>query len=150
MPTYANNRKAFHNYSIEDQIEAGLVLAGHEVKSIRGGQASLDGAYVTIRGGEAFLRNAYIGKYKQASNLEGYDESRERKLLLHKNELLRLQSKTKEKGLTLIPLQIYTSKRRLKLKIGLGRGKKQFDKRDAIKKKENKRKIERVLRQKVG
>ncbi|HEX9502799.1 MAG TPA: SsrA-binding protein SmpB [Patescibacteria group bacterium] len=149
MTSLANNRKALHNYSIEDQIEAGLVLAGHEVKSIRNGQASLDGAYVTIRNGEAFLRNAYIGKYKQAANLEGYDESRERKLLLHKNELLRLQSKTKEKGLTLVPLQIYTSKRRLKLKIGLGRGKKQYDKRESIKKKETKRSLDRTIRTRV-
>lgn len=149
MPTYAHNRKALYNYSIEDQIEAGLVLAGHEVKSIRNGQASLDGAYVTIRNGEAFLRNAYVGKYKQASNLDGYQELRERKLLLHKNELLRLQSKTKEKGLTLIPLQIYTSKHRLKLKIGLARGKKQFDKRESIKKKELKRKLDRTIRTRI-
>src|SRR3989344_3054139 len=100
MTTLAQNRKAFHDYSIEDSVEAGLVLAGHEVKSIKNGQATLTGAYVTIRAGEGFLRNAYIGKYKQASNLEGHDESRERKLLLHKNELQRLQSKTKEKNNT--------------------------------------------------
>ena len=99
MPTYAKNRKAFHNYSIDESIEAGLVLAGHEVKSIRGGQASLDGAYVTVRNGEAWLRNAYIGKYKQAANLESYDESHERKLLLNKKEIIRLQDKSKEKGL---------------------------------------------------
>jgi SsrA-binding protein len=149
MPTYAQNRKALHNYSIEDQVEAGLVLAGHEVKSIRGGQVSLDGAFVTIRNGEAFLRNAYIGKYKQASNLEGHDESRERKLLLKKNEILRLQDRSKEKGLTLIPLQLYTSNRRIKLKVGLGRGKKQFDKRETIKKKELKRSLDRTIRTKV-
>src|SRR6478672_6224545 len=122
MPSYAKNKKAFHEYSIEDQIEAGLVLSGHEVKSIRAGQASLDGAFVTIRNGEAWLRNAYIGKYKQAANLEGHDESRERKLLLNKKEILRLQDRVKEKGLTLVPLQLYTSNRRIKLKIGLGRG----------------------------
>lgn len=149
MTTLAQNRKAFHSYSIEDQIEAGLVLSGHEVKSIRGGQASLDGAYVTIRGGEAFLRNAYIGKYKQASNLEGYDESRERKLLLKKKEILDLQIKAKEKGLTLVPLQLYTSKHHIKLKVGLGRGKKQYDKRESIKRKENKRKIDRTIRQRI-
>ena len=148
MTTLAQNRKAFHDYSIEDSVEAGLVLAGHEVKSIKNGQATLTGAYVTIRAGEGFLRNAYIGKYKQASNLEGHDESRERKLLLHKNELQRLQSKTKEKGLTLIPLELYTKKGLIKLKIGLAKGKKQYDKRETIKKKESKRNIERVLRQK--
>ena len=100
MPSYANNRKAFYSFSIQDTFEAGLVLSGHEVKSIRNGQVSLDGAYVTIRAGEAFLRNAYIGKYKQATNLESYDESRERKLLLHKAEIQRLIGRTKEKGAT--------------------------------------------------
>jgi len=149
MPTLASNRKAFHTYSIEDQIEAGLVLSGHEVKSIRGGQASLDGAYVTIRNGEAWLRNAYIGKYKQAANLESYDESRERKLLLNKKEIIRLQDKSKEKGLALVPLELYTSKFRIKLKIGLGRGKKQYDKRESIKKKELKRSLDRTIRTRV-
>ncbi len=149
MPTLANNRKAFHDYSIEDMVEAGLVLSGHEVKSIKNGQATLTGAYVTIRSGEAWLRNAYIGKYKQASGLEGVDESRERKLLLHRKEIEKLQSKSKEKGLTLIPLELYTHKSFIKLKIGLGRGKKQFDKRDSIKKKEQKRKIDRTIRTRV-
>lgn len=149
MTTLAHNRKALHNYSIEDHVEAGLVLAGHEVKSIRGGQASLDGAFVTIRNGEAWLRNAYIGKYKHASNLESYNESRERKLLLKKKEILDLQIKTKEKGLTLVPLQLYASKHKIKLKVGLGRGKKKFDKRETIRKKETKRKLDRVVRSHV-
>ncbi|OGE84015.1 MAG: SsrA-binding protein [Candidatus Doudnabacteria bacterium RIFCSPLOWO2_01_FULL_44_21] len=149
MPTYARNKKALYNYSIEDQIEAGLVLAGHEVKSIRGGQVSLEGAYVTIRAGEAYLRNAYVGKYKQASNLDGYDEQRERKLLLNKNEIIRLTDQTKGKGLTLIPLEIYTSKKRLKLKVGVAKGKKQFDKRETIKRKEAKRKVDRVMKTEV-
>lgn len=146
MPSYARNKKAFHNYSIEDSLEAGLVLSGHEVKSIRAGSVSLDGAYVTVRGGEAFLRNAYIGKYKQASNLDSYDESRERKLLLHKNEIIRLTDQTKGKGLTLVPLELYTSKKRIKLKIGVAKGKKQYDKRDSIKKKETGRRIDRAIK----
>ncbi|OGF03642.1 MAG: SsrA-binding protein [Candidatus Doudnabacteria bacterium RIFCSPLOWO2_12_FULL_49_8] len=149
MPSLANNRKAFHDYSIESTLEAGLVLAGHEVKSIRNGQVSLSGAYVTIRLGEAWLRNAYIGKYKQASGLEGIDESRERKLLLNKHEIIKLQDLLKSKGLTLVPLEIYTSKGRLKLKIGVGRGKKQFDKRESIKKKELKRGLDRKMRTRV-
>jgi len=149
MPTYARNKKATFNYSIEGHIEAGLVLSGHEVKSIRAGSASLDGAYVTIRGGEGYLRNAYIGKYKQASNLEGYDESRERKLLLHKSEIIKLLDQTKGKGLTLIPLELYTAKQRIKLKVGLGKGKKKFDKRETIKNKETKRRIERTIRTRV-
>lgn len=146
MPTYASNKKAFHDYSIEESFEAGLALAGHEVKSIRAGNVSLNGAFVTIRNGQAYLRNGYIGKYKQASNLEGYDEARERKLLIKKSELERLAGKTKEKGLTLIPLEIYTKRSWIKLKVGLGRGKKQYDKRDSIRKKEDKRKIDRMIR----
>jgi SsrA-binding protein len=149
MPTLASNRKAFHDYSIEETLEAGLVLAGHEVKSIRGGQVSLAGSYVTIRSGEGWLRNAYIGKYKQATGLDGHDESRERKLLLNKKEIIRLQDQAKAQGLTLVPLEIYTSKGRLKLKVGLARGKKQFDKRTSIKKKELKRSLDRRLRIKV-
>lgn len=149
MSSLAQNRKAFHDYSIESTLEAGLVLAGHEVKSIKGGNTSLAGAYVTIRAGEAYLRNAHIGRYKQASNLEGYDETRERKLLLHKNEIIRLLDQTKGKGLTLVPLELYTSKRRIKLKIGVARGKKQFDKRESIKKKEMRRRIQRETRIKI-
>ena len=149
MPTLANNRKAFHDYSIEDTLEAGLVLSGHEVKSAKTGQATLTGAYVTIRAGEAFLRNAYIGRYKQAAGLETHDESRERKLLLRKQEIVRLQDQSKEKGLTLVPLELYTKKGLIKLKIGVARGKKQFDKRDTIKRKETKRKLDRALRSRV-
>jgi SsrA-binding protein len=149
MPTLASNRKAFHDYSIVETIEAGLVLAGHEVKSAKTGLASLAGAYVTIRAGEGFLRNAYIGRYKQASGLESYDESRKRKLLLHKKEIERLQVKSKEKGLTLIPLELYTKKGLIKLKVGLAKGKKQFDKRETIKKKEMKRNLDRTIRTRV-
>ncbi len=149
MPTLASNRKAFHSYSIEDTFEAGLVLLGHEVKSIRGGHVSLSGAYVSIRGGEAFLKGAYIGKYKQAANPEAIDENRERKLLLNKNEIIRLTQRLNEKGTTLVPLEIYTSKRLIKLKFAVATGKKQFDKRAAIKKKETKRKLDRALRQRV-
>lgn len=149
MTTLAQNKKAWHDYSIEDTIEAGLVLAGHEVKSVKTGQATLTGAYVTIRAGEGWLRNAYIGKYKQASNLEAHDESRERKLLLHRKEITRLQNISKEKGLTLIPLELYTKKGRVKLKIGLARGKKMYDKREAIKKKELKRSLDRTVRTRV-
>jgi len=149
MPTLANNRKAFHDYSIEDTLEAGLVLAGHEVKSVKDGNTSLTGAYVTIRGGEAWLRNAHIGRYSRASNLEGYEENRERKLLLHKKEITKLLNETKGKGLTLVPLELYTSKRRIKLKIGVARGKRQFDKRETIKKKESSRRIQRETRMRI-
>jgi len=149
MTTLAQNRKAFHDYSIEDTFEAGLVLAGHEVKSIKSGQASLTGAYVTIRNSEGWLRNAYIGKYKQASGLENHDENRERKLLLRQQEIRRLQSSTKEKGLTLIPLELYSKKGLIKLKVGLAKGKKKYDKRETIKKKELKRSIDRTIRNRI-
>lgn len=149
MPTLVSNRKAFYSYSIEDTFEAGLVLSGHEVKSLRSGQASLAGAFITIRSGEAYLRNAYIGKYKQASNLEGHDESRDRKLLLHKNEILRLSSRLNEKGTTLVPLEIYTHKKLIKLKLAVATGKKQYDKRESIKKKETKRQTDRAIRHKI-
>ncbi|HTL39680.1 MAG TPA: SsrA-binding protein SmpB [Methylomirabilota bacterium] len=149
MPTLANNRKAFHDYSIEDTVEAGLVLAGHEVKSAKTGQATLTGAYVTVRAGQAFLRNAYIGRYKQAAGLEEIDESRERKLLLHKNEIVRLQGRMKEKGLTLVPLELYTHKGLIKLKIGIAKGKKEYDKRESIKKKESKRSTDRLIRNRI-
>ncbi|MBX4205309.1 MAG: SsrA-binding protein SmpB [Candidatus Doudnabacteria bacterium] len=149
MPTLASNRKAFHSYSIEDTFEAGLVLSGHEVKSMRNGEVSLNGAYVSIRNGEAYLKNAYIGKYKQAANLEGHDENRDRKLLLHKNEILKLVSRLHEKGTTLVPLEIYTSRRLIKLKFALASGKKQFDKRATIKKKETKRTLDRIIRNRI-
>jgi SsrA-binding protein len=150
MPTYTSNRKAFHSYSIGDTFEAGLVLAGHEVKSVRSGQVSLEGAYVSIRNGEAYLKNAYVGKYKQAAKLlEGYNENRDRKLLLHKNEILKLTSRLNDKGTTLVPLEIYTHKRLIKLKFAIATGKKQFDKRAAIKKKETKRSLDRIIRQKI-
>jgi SsrA-binding protein len=149
MPTFARNKEAFHSFSITGTIEAGLALLGHEVKSIKSGQVSLKGAYVTIRNEEAYLRNAHVGKYKHASQLEGYDETRERKLLLHKREIHQLQNAVHAKGTTLVPLEIYTKKRNLKLKIGIGKGKKQFDKRESIKKKETKRKLDRIIRNKI-
>ncbi|MGE5392695.1 MAG: SsrA-binding protein SmpB [Candidatus Saccharibacteria bacterium] len=149
MAKLTDNKKAFHSFTIEDTLEAGVSLFGHEVKSVRDGQVSLAGAYVTIRNGEAFLRNAHIGKYKHASDLAGYDETRERRLLLKKSEIDRLIGKAKEKGLTLVPLELYTKRGWIKLKVGIGRGKKQADKREAIKTKETKRRIDRLMRKKV-
>lgn len=149
MPTFARNKEAFYSYSIQDTLEAGLSLLGHEVKSVKLGQVSLKGAYVTIRNGEAYLRNAHINKYKYASNLDSYQETRERKLLLHKSEIHKLQNTTHEKGITLIPLELYTKKRNIKLKIGIGKGKKEYDKRETMKKKEAKRNIGRAIRNKI-
>lgn len=149
MPSLASNKKAFHTYSIEDSLEAGIVLEGPEVKSARNGQVSLNGAYVTIKGGEAYLKNAFIAKYKNAPQQELYNEYRDRKLLLHKDQISKLAHRLDEKGTAIVPLEIYTSKRRIKVKIAVGKGKKQFDKRATIKEKETKRKIDRTLRQRV-
>jgi SsrA-binding protein len=149
MPSLASNKKAFHTYSIEDTFEAGLVLEGPEVKSIRNGQVSLNGSYVTIRGGEAYLKNAFISKYKNSPSQELYNENRDRKLLLHKDQINKLANRLNEKGTAIVPLEIYTSKRRIKVKIAVAKGKKQYDKRATIKEKENKRKAERAIRTRV-
>jgi SsrA-binding protein len=146
MATLANNRKAFHTYSIGDSLEAGLVLEGAEVKSIKAGQVSLNGAYVSIKNGEAFLKNAFVAKYKNAPEKEGYNEYKDRKLLLHKDQIMKLTHRLNEKGIAIVPIEIYTSKKRIKIRIAIGKGKKQFDKRESIKKKETKRKIDRTLR----
>lgn len=149
MPSYANNKKAFHTYSIGDSIEAGLVLTGAEVKSVRNGQASLTGSYVSVQGGQAYLKNSFIARYKNSPANLDYNENRDRKLLLHKKEISKLAHALDEKGTAIVPLEIYTSKRRLKLKIAIGKGKKQYDKRESIKKKELKRNIDRTLRSRV-
>jgi SsrA-binding protein len=149
MPTYANNRKAFHDYSIGETFEAGLALEGPEVKSVRNSQVSLNGSYVSIRNGQAYLKNSFIAKYKNAANQETYNENRDRKLLLHKHQIHKLTHALDQKGTAIIPLEIYTSKRLIKVKIAVATGKKQFDKRASIKKKEDKRKADRAVRIKV-
>jgi len=146
MKPLAKNKQASFDYDIKDRFEAGLELFGHEVKSVKTGQASLKGAYVTMHGNEAFLINAHIPPYKFAGELPGYDPYRSRKLLLHKKELDYLIGKTKEQGLAIVPLKMYTKKGRVKLGIGIGRGKKKFDKRESIKKREVDRKIRRAMK----
>jgi len=141
MPILAVNKRARYDYEITDTYEAGLVLYGHEVKSVKTGHISLKGSFVTTKRGagklaELYLTNAHIPLYKKASTVTDYDPDRPRKLLLHKNELSRLVGKKKEQGLTLVPLKIYTKHSLLKLEFGLGRGKKKHDKREAIKKRE--------------
>src|SRR3990167_5273880 len=136
MSTYATNPKAHFDYQILETFEAGLKLTGQEVKSIKNGKVSLKGAYVKILNGEAWLLGAIVSPY-QANNVPpDYDQQRNRKLLLKKSELAYLQSKSQEQGLTLVPLKIYSKKNLIKLEIGLARGKKKYDKREAIKKKE--------------
>ena len=133
------NRQARHDYEILETYEAGLVLTGYEVKAIKNGQVNLKGSYVVIKSLaknnkiEAFLTKAHISLYKPAGKIDDYNPERDRKLLLNKKELKHLLGKSQEPGLTLVPLKIYTSHSFIKLELGIGRGKKQYDKREAIK-----------------
>jgi len=140
------NRKARFNYELLEKFEAGIVLTGSEVKSLRNGQANLGDAYGIIRGEEAFLLNAHISSYQAASYMD-HDPVRTRKLLLHKREINKLIGKTKEKGLTLVPTKMYFKKGKAKVELALGKSKKGPDKRQAIKKRESDRQLRRTLKQ---
>ena len=142
------NKKAYFDYTILDRIEAGISLLGSEVKSLREGRGKLDGAYVKIIGGELVLVNAEISPYAFARP-EGYDPKRTRKLLLHKAEITSLLGKMAGSNLTLIPLSWYTTGHRVKLEIGLARGKKAYEKREKIRKEDMRRDLERDFRGKV-
>lgn len=142
------NRKAPYDYTIIDRIEAGLSLLGSEVKSLRSGHGKLEGAYVKIAGGEVYLINAEIMPYTYARP-NGYDPKRTRKLLLHKKEVISLQSKLDSAKLTLIPLSWYTKGPQIKLEIGLARGKKEYEKREKTKREDVKRELEQEFRGKV-
>ncbi len=141
----ASNRKARYEYEIIDTFEAGLVLLGPEVKSLRAGKASLGDAYAEIRRGELYLLNAHIGAYDQAGRANA-PPLRERKLLLHRSELSRLAGRVAERGLTLVPLQLYFKDGRAKVELALARGKRRYDKRQAIRKRENDRDLKRIMR----
>lgn len=142
------NRKAFHDYTIEDKLEAGLKLSGPEVKSVKGGRIILNGSYIRVVGSEAYLINASIPLYPYA-RVENYDPARSRKLLLHKKEILFLKSKIERSGLTIIPLKCYTTHGLVKLELGIGRGKKKHEKREELRKKAIEKDIEQAVRGKV-
>lgn len=146
MKVLADNKKAYHDYEILDKYEAGLVLLGSEVKSIKTGHCSIKGAYVVLRDEEAYLIGANIPPYQPKNTPKDYDAERSRKLLLNKSEIKELLGKSKEKGVALIPLQIYAKHARIKLAFGVGKGKKKTDKRENIKKREIEREIERELK----
>lgn len=148
MATLTVNRKAGFDYEISETCEAGIELSGSEVKSARAGRANLTGAFVVIRNGEAFLTNAFIPPYQVKNAPAGYDPSRSRKLLLHKKEIGELIGASAEKGLTLIPLRLYTKKSKIKIEFGLARRKKKYDKREKIRRREDERKMERALKNK--
>jgi SsrA-binding protein len=141
----AVNRRARHDYHIEETIEAGLVLSGSEVKSLRAGKAQLKDSYGRISKGEAWLFNAHISEYAAASQF-GHEPTRSRKLLLHRREIDRLAGKVKERGLALIPLRLYFKHGRAKVELGLARGKKLYDKRASIKDREVKREVDRAMK----
>jgi len=145
MSEIAYNKRANFDYDILEKYEAGLALLGHEVKSIKTGHISLKESFVTIKGNELYLTNAHIPPYKHAGKLENYEPTRPRKLLVKKFEIKRLLGKVRIQGLTLVPIRIYAKKRYLKLEFGLGKGKKEYDKRSSIKKKEDDRRMKRML-----
>jgi len=140
----ATNRKAFFHYEVLERVEAGLALVGTEVKSIREGGLNFSDAYVDFRGGELFLVGCRVAPYSHG-NLSNHRPERDRKLLLHKREILKLGGKATERGLTLVPLRVYLKNGRVKMEIGLARGKQAHDKRDAIKKKDQEREARQAL-----
>ena len=139
------NRKAKHDYFIEDTYEAGIVLKGTEVKSIRNGQANLKDSYCIIRNNEIFILNMHISHYKEG-NIFNHDEMRTRKLLLHHKEILKLNNKIKLEGFTIIPLKLYCKGNYVKLLIGVAKGKKDYDKRETIKKRDVEREIRKTMK----
>ena len=141
----AVNRQAYHDYFVERTVEAGISLVGTEIKSIREGRVNLRGAYAIARNGEIWLENTHIAAYEHG-NRYNHEPLRNRKLLLHKREIEQLQAKVATKGLTLIPLKLYLKHGRAKIELGLCRGKKLYDKREAIAERDSKREMERVFR----
>ncbi len=141
----AENKKARFDFEIVDKYEAGLVLTGSEVKSIRDGAVNLKDSYISFRNGEAFLQNAHISVYK-ASSINNHEPERLRKLLMHREEIDKIAGRVQEKSLSCVPLKMYFKAGKIKIEIGLGRGKKQHDKRQSIKKKESDRELARVLK----
>ena len=139
----ASNRRARRNYTVVETVEAGLALQGSEVKSLRDGKLDLKDSYATVRGGEAYLVGAYIAPYEFARD-GGHDPERERKLLLHRRELDRIAGQVAEKGLTLVPLQVYFKEGKAKVELGLAKGKTSYDKREAIKERDHEREMDRA------
>jgi len=151
MPVFAINKQATFDYEILDKYEAGLVLFGYEVKAVRAGNVNLKGSYITFRTGikglpDPYLINAHISLYKYASTIADYDPTRPRKILLKAREIKYLMGKRREQGLTIVPLRIYTKSRFLKLEFALARGKKKYDKREDLKKKDLDREARGLLK----
>ena len=143
---YAENRKAYFNYEVLEKITAGIELLGFEVKAIKAGRISLDGSYAVIRGNEAFLIGAGITSLQPKNTPKDYDEKRNRKLLLTKKEIKKLAESEKQNGLTIVALSVYNIDHKIKVELGLAKGKKKSDKRESIKKRESDREINRTLK----
>ncbi|WP_447978620.1 SsrA-binding protein SmpB [Candidatus Nitrospira bockiana] len=142
----ATNRKAFHDYHIEDKLEAGIVLKGTEVKSLREGKVNLRDSYASVEQGEVLLHHCHISPYSHG-NIMNHDPDRSRKLLLHRKEINKLLGRTQQQGLTIVPLRLYfTAQGKAKVEIGLAKGKKQYDRRESIKAREAGREVERAMK----
>lgn len=146
MTIIAQNKRAGFDYALEGRYEAGLVLTGAEVKSVKTGHASLKGSFVTVRGNELYLTNALIPRYVHAHKDTKHEDTRPRKLLLRKREIRSLIGKSRTEGLTLVPIRLYTRKQLVKLEFAIGKGKKAYDKRSDIGKREAKRRMERAMK----
>ncbi len=146
MTTYISHRRARFDYEILETIEAGAVLHGFEVKSLRNGRGKLEGSYVIVRGKEAFLVGASIPAFQVANAPKNYDPERPRKLLLSQKEIRLIEEKSDTQGLTIVPLKWYNKNRKIKLELAIARGKKKYDKREAIKSRDIKRSIERTIK----
>ena len=144
--TVADNRKARHDYFIDENYEAGLALTGSEIKSIRAGRVNLRGGYARVVNGEVWLYDVHISPYEQSGTHFNHEPTRPRKLLLHRREISRILGQVERQGFTLVPLRVYFKGRRAKVDLGLARGKKLYDKREDIAKREAKRDIERVMK----
>ncbi|MDP6387849.1 MAG: SsrA-binding protein SmpB [Candidatus Pacebacteria bacterium] len=150
MTVLIKNKKAHFNYEITETFEAGMELFGFEVKSLRKKQGSLEGSHVIIRGGEVFLVGATIPPYQPANTPKDYDSIRNRRLLLTKKEIARLSGFENQKGLTIVPVLVYSKRAKIKVEIGVAKGKKKYDKRETIKKKDTERDLKRSLKQNIA
>ncbi len=144
MKNITTNKKAFHNFFVSDMVEAGIVLKGNEIKSVLAGKINLSDSYIVIKNGEAILKNCYIAPYQITSN--SVETKPDRKLLLHKSQILKLERNKKEKGYSIVPTKVYYDKGLVKVEIALAKGKKLYDKRNVLKEKAVKRDIERELK----
>lgn len=144
--TYAENKKAYFDYEILEKFEAGIVLSGAEVKSVRDGKVSIIGSQVIVRGGEAYIVGSTIQPYQPKNSPKDYDSAKTRKLLLSKTEIKKLEGKAGERGLTIVPISLYNKGTKIKLEIAVARGKKKYDKRETIKKRETEREIRRTFK----